>query len=363
MTDRKAPRPKSPAPGRPGRKSPDKPLRAGLGGDRSKRVEEQVFRLEPDLTDGKKPHRRVSYSDLVHDPKRRLQSHEESQEWGEPRRKGASTAWIVTSFVIVLLLIGLSLHYRNVIGEKDPEVNFIGMPPLSIEPREGNSREERIADLLGRQEEARELFDRFLKERHLGEVLKLVRIQPGVNYLAPRYHWHDPLPEDWRVPEDAKWDVYSNATPIYGLLSGYFPDDSPFHAFVTLEKGRLYLDWKATTGYGTATFAELHKGKGDGSEIRAWIEPAAYFSPAYPESDYHAFRVYSTLGDPPVWGYVEKTSDFAEKLKNQFRKSRILEDEKPGPKMYLLSMRKRNEGEADNQWLITGILHTEWIQP
>lgn len=306
----------------------------------------------------------ISYSDLVHDPKLRLTGRGEAEDWGETAKpKGLSIAWILGCFVIVLATIALSLHYRNVLGEKDPDVNFLGMPALSIEPRDANAREEKIADLLGREDEARELFDRFLRSNSLREVMKMVRIQPGVDYLAARYSWHAPLPPGWQVPENTKWKVHSNCEPPYAVLEGFFPDESPFRGFFTLENGRLYLDWKATVAYRTASFEELSKGQGDGTEIRAWLEPAVFYTPAYPESEFDAFRIYSALDDPVVWGYVKKSSAISEQLKTRFSKSMILEDQNRGPKMYLLSMKKRNDGEASNQWLITDLLHTEWIQP
>lgn len=337
-------------------------LRIGVGSFRrsSPPEEPEVVRLEPSEATIARVEQKVSYADLVHDPNRRVRSREGFGEWGA-EGQSLSWKWIVLSVIFVFGTIVCGIYFANDLVDSEEKFSDIGLLHLEIESRDLNSREDRIAELLDRQDEAQALYGRFVHAGSLKELLEMSRIETTVHYLVNRYERSPALPDDWEVPADCQWHVHSDATPIFGTLSGYFPDESTFKAFMKVEHGKLYVDWKASVRYSTASMEQLNAGNGDGSEIRVWVKPAVYYSPDFPESGYQSYFLYSEWEDPPVWGYAARGSELGRKIGSFFKESRIT-DEPLKPKMLLLSLAKEDKG-LKNQWTITNLLHSEWISP
>lgn len=324
---------------------------------------EEVVRLQPERMTGLMPEQTVTYADLVHDEKKKVRAPGEFLDWGSGRRLSSMRWLYVSASVVALLLVG-AMYWMLALARQAPKVNPIGMPKLTIEPRVEEPREEHIANLLGSADAARELFGVYLRCATAAELEPLLRRDPGVMLLVERHHRLANLPRGWKVPDDSKWEVHTDHDPVYGVLSGYFPDDAPFAVFMTLEEGKLAIDWKSTSAYSTASFAKLAAGQGSGEEIRTWIEPAVYYSAGYPESEYKAYRLYGTLDDPPVWGYAKLDGEVGRQLADTFKKRLIVESgSKPKPRRYLVQLQRTSAGALPNQWEISRLLHDGWLVP
>jgi hypothetical protein len=320
-----------------------------------------VVRLEPERVKGFTREQAVAGAEFAKEGPEGPQADAAGSEWGE--RSATHAAWWLCAAVgVVAVVLILAVCALQWLSEFTPDVNPIGMSTLHIEPRTVDAREERIADLLGRKEEARVLFSRFLGATSSEELRGLCRAasegETGMPVPLPRAAGSS-VPA---VPAHAKWQVHTDMDPVYGVLSGYFADDTPFQAFFVLEHGRLRLDWKATTGYSTAPFSQLVAGTGDGSEIRVWVEPSFYYSTVFPESAYHCYRFYRMIDDPACWGYVSRGSDAEKTLRRIFPKGGIVATTTK-PKMVILKLNRPSDGAQPNQWSITDVLHSEWIVP
>jgi hypothetical protein len=270
--------------------------------------------------------------------------------------------WVFYAGLCVMVVILVTLGFFTMLNESNPRVNPLGIPPLIIEQEEAYPIGEHIADLLARKDEAIDLFGRFLQADSAGELLGMVRPVPGIEMLVGNPHRPEGLPPGWQVPADAKWDVHTDQDPIFGVLSGYYPDESKFHAFFLLKNGRLVLDWKATVGHGSVPFSKLVEGLGDASEVRVWVEPATFYSAAYPESDYRSYKIHRSLDDPAVWAFARRGTVPDQELARMFHKS-MFGGARTKTSMVLLSLVRGPGDAAPNQWMITDLLHTAWVLP
>jgi hypothetical protein len=270
--------------------------------------------------------------------------------------------WLFWTGITVTVAVFLSVVLFVFINERTPEVNPFGMDKLLQERVEEYPKGEHIADILGRKDEAMDLFARFLRAESGEEIAGMIRPVEGVDFSAGGKKLAVGIEVGWTIPEDAKWEVYTNHDPVFGVLSGFLPDDRKFQAFMILEGGRLVLDWKATTGHGSASACELLAGEGDVTEIRCWLEPGLLYSIDFPESEYAAYKVQLLWEDKPVWAYARKGSEVWEKLARMFHKS-MFDGEALKPAMVTLCMEKGPAGAAGNQWVIRDLLHKSWVMP
>ena len=168
------------------------------------------------------------------------------------------------------------------------------------------------------------------------------------------------IPRDWKPEADAGWIVKELADHPCGILSGHLPDNSRFEAYFTGDNNRLLLDWKATTAYGSATFKDLEQGRGDGSEIRGKISLTDYYSQAFPESDYQAYRFASPDGDHNIWCYAARDSAAASGLARELNAGPILEKSTDSSRV-TLALDRGPEEALPNQWLVRDLLQIDWV--
>ena len=146
----------------------------------------------------------------------------------------------------------------------------------------------------------------------------------------------------------------------YALLSGEHQDFTSFRAYFVVQNDILLLDWKATTAYSTASFADLTKGTGDASEVRGTMKPATLYTDVWPEGEYRCYQLLSPNGLDVIWCYAKLGTDEEKILHRHFLKGEIV-DQKDEALMQTLKLKRGSEDGLPNQWLIDGLHHREWI--
>ena len=135
---------------------------------------------------------------------------------------------------------------------------------------------------------------------------------------------------------------------------------SNFLAFFRYENSDLKLDWKATTGYGTASFNELKIGEGDGSEIRGWISPSDFFTQQLPDDKYHSYIFRSTSKDDSVWVYAEIGSQVDQNILALFSNS-LITGESQTEVGVILNLERGNQEILPLQWMIKNLKAANWL--
>jgi hypothetical protein len=284
----------------------------------------------------------------------------EGHHWGGgqryPVRWILGMGGVVTVLVIAIFLLLPAINSANA-PKKNPNEGA-----LRVEEEEKVEGMESLNQLLTQQPEALKVFRAYSQASLAEEVVPLIKDGKALE-SALRSHW-DPLrmPSAWKPDADSAWNVQVLAGQPYGVLEGFFPDHQKFSAYFILEEGRLSMDWKATVGFGTATFAQLSQGKGDASEIRGEISPTDYYNAVWPEGEYRSYRLTSPNEEESIWGYARIGDAASEEVVALFNQGEILGEPQNSRKVTLRLVRGA-EGSLPNQWLIAEMLHIDWATP
>ncbi len=286
------------------------------------------------------------------------ESRGESGEWGHENH--GAMRWILgmgaAVVVLVVLVMALlpTINAPNAVRRDEPA-------PLMVTEEDKDPRHiAALNQILNRQPEALKIYRNFLAAAHSDEVVPLIRDISNVKD-ALRKNWRPyRIPSQWELAPDTGWAVMDLEGHPCGLLAGLLPDNSKFLAYFTSDNGRLLLDWKATTGYGTATFQDLEKGIGDGSEIRGNASIIEFYTPQFPEKTYQSFRLVSPDGESLIWCYADRNSASYPTMTRKLKAGPIIDKAEDSEKV-TLSLKRGPEGSLPNQWQIQQLLQTDWV--
>ncbi len=282
----------------------------------------------------------------------------ETGEWGRrPHRH--SLLWVCgAGTAIVGVVVGAMVMLPRV-----NRANAVQLQPggtdLVIDRVVADDGPRRMAAMMQRQAEALEIYDAFARAAMVDEALPLLRDPEAVEPLLRAAGWSISPP---RAESGHGWNVKEENDVIHGILDGIRTDHSKFQAYFVDVDGELRLDWKASTAYGTADFAELAQGRGDPGEIRGWISPTDFYTLAFPENEYRAYRLLSPDVSKALWIYAEVGGEAAEALESSLRGGQILAGDKDERKV-TLRLAPPPEGAMPNQWRLVELLHKDWIGP
>lgn len=319
-----------------------------------------VVRLSPDEEVPERAPRKFSFLPRhAADPERKPRDGETS-EWGV--RKRYPVKWIIaTGLGVATLVVGAmtllpGINENNAVREGQIRGLVIDAEEKAPEGMD------RLNEMFTREAEANQVFRTYAEARIVDDFLPVVR---GAEELEPLIRSRfRPLqvPKDWTPQKEAFWSVAGDDGGFHGVLEGLLPDFSSFQAYLALEDGRLLLDWKASTAYGTAGFDEMTTGRGDTSEIRGLIEPSGFYNTAFPEDTYRSYQLLSADKEQTIWCYTRKGTDADAAIGVQFQEGVILKATGE-PVKITLRLERGPEGSLPNQWLIGEMLHKDWIMP
>lgn len=319
-------------------------------------IDGSVVRLDPEEpSQPRMPRQAVPLQPAFRKPKGA-----ESGEWGNTRKM--SMRWMigiglaVPSVVIAALMLLPLINRSNATGYRPGQVD------LALDTSDAIEDAAVIEQLLNLQSEAALLYKKFMTAATADDLSTMVK---DPVHIIPLIH-SKPRPvlisKRWSPEGNAKWNVLISNSKPFGRLHGHLPDYSEFSAYFVLSDDQLRIDWKATTGYGTATFDELTHSQGDPSEIRGTIKPTDYYSPVFPEAEFQSYQLFSPDGTTAIWCYTYRQIPTADTIDKLFHGGDILKT-KIKPQRITLRLEHGPDGALPNQWLIGEMLHEEWISP
>jgi hypothetical protein len=221
-----------------------------------------------------------------------------------------------------------------------------------------------LNELILKQPEAEAIFSRFAKAADPGDCLPWIRNPLATEPLIRNHRHRFNVEPGWTPPRGCTWNVFDvNGLPC-ATLDGDLAGFKRFSACFVLGNQGLLLDWKATTGYGTATFPQLASGSGDPAEIRGWIQPTTHYTAVFSEADFAAFQLLppEDPDEPPIWCYAGRNTAGERELATLFPTGGIVESMK-SPEKVTLMLQRGDPSSAPNQWLVVKLLHKQWISP
>jgi hypothetical protein len=284
----------------------------------------------------------------------------ESKEWGKSRKH--SFRWIVGTTLGVVAIVIFAMLMLPVVNQSNAASQRQGKDGLIVEQHESTEGIDSLNELLGRQSEGEQLFCAFASARLVDDFLPLVRNSSELEPIIRRSPHQPWVGKDWLPESTTNWSVFEIHGLAAAMLSGTLPDFSSYCVYLIFSNNKLQIDWKATTGFSTATFDELALGRGDPSEIRGRMVPTGYYTAVFPESDFQCFQILSTDGEKAVWCYSRREGPDSGPLSKLFESGEILKST-PEPKKVTLRLEPAPPGAQPNQWLLAKLLHREWITP
>ncbi|MEI8038286.1 MAG: hypothetical protein WCJ14_07830 [Verrucomicrobiota bacterium] len=320
-------------------------------------IDGRVLRLAPEAPPPTRVPRLINYQALPTGPDPRRAAGGEGK-WGLARTP--SVRWVVGTCLGVSSVVILALLLLPLINESNAARP--GPTGLVLDKAEPTGNLAPINDLLPRQPEAEQLFKTFASAAIAADVAPLVREAAIVVPLIRARQRPALVSKAWQPHEATVWNVLENDGHPYALLEGTLPDFSKFSAYCVMEGNQLRLDWKATTGYGTATFEELARNQGDAGEIRAKILSARFYTAIYPEAEYQSYQLVSPDESQAIWGYTRR-GEVADGVLGQLFWSGEILDAPVEQRKVTVRLERGAAGSLPNQWRIAEMLHNDWLNP
>ena len=342
-------------------KAPQRPVNDDDSQLEVKEIDGTVLRLSPEVSTVVRVPKQMSYKPRPAASSMNHPQQDVAKEWG--RAYKISIRWAIGISLGVVSVIVVALMIMPLLNDSDAARPRPGQLELLLAaPEEKMDVQEAFNVLLGKQSEAAKIFRVYASAGSLEDIIPLVRDASVVAPLIRTHHRLNGLSKTWQPPADTAWNVFDNDGHPFGLLAGTLPDYSMFTAYWVISNKHLRLDWKATTGYGTATFKDLSRGQGDPAEIRGKIIPADYYTGALMEDEFRSYQFFSPDDHHSIWCYARRGDPLDTALvelciggdmsNNTARQTKVT-----------LALNRGPAGALPNQWLVTSILHNEWITP
>ena len=322
-------------------------------------IDGSVVRLDPEPPEVEKIPRQFTFRERPAATIDTSENRGEGPEWGHARKY--PIRWMLGASAAVAAVVVTSMGLLPLVNKSNAARPIVAETPW-VQSKESIKGAATLNDMLGRKTEADQILRKYLTATIVDEIIPLTRDPKTVEPLIREIHRPMRVPKAWAPTQDTNWSVKDTDGSLFGLLEGTLPDFSRIHAYFVLSENHLFLDWKATTGFGTATFDDLERNQGDPSEIRATLIPSDYYTNIFPEEKYQSYQLVAPDQLKAIWCYALHDSDEYDKIRRMFQGGEILKST-PEPQKLTLRLARGPEGSLLNQWLIADILHKDWITP
>jgi hypothetical protein len=242
----------------------------------------------------------------------------EGHEWGRSQRQ--SVLWMlgigggVIALVILALVLLPGINAPNAVREVPAGHSLKVVEEEAVEGIESLNR------MFVKQPEAEQIFHRYLRAGLVDDALPLLRDAQSHGAII-RHEWKPAnVSAEWSPPKDFTWRVVKSGAHHCGVLEGTLPDFTKFSAYFASHDDCLWMDWKATTGYGTTSFENLANGTGDAREIRGALVPTNFYTATWPEEEYLSYQLVCPSGETAIWCYASRQSAPAGPLSELFQR-------------------------------------------
>lgn len=323
-------------------------------------IDGTVVRLDPEIPAEPWAPRHVNFQQRPAVPAQDRATAGEARDWGKPKKQ--PVIWIFGSSVAVVAMVVGAVMLLPSIDKSIAARPRPGDTELVLEPDGMTQEAVDIKNMLARQTEAEDIFRALVTAPSVAEMLPMLRQARKTSELIQA----NPHPlgafAGQPAPRTQHWTSLQRDGLTYGLLKGGLPDHSGFEAYFVMEDGKLVLDWKASSGYGTANFADLAQKRGNPAEIRVWISNAEFYTLAFPEEAFQCYQLLSPDKQQSIWAYCRRGSEVESIINTRLQGGYILQNQVESMKATV----RLEAGPAEalpNQWLIGELLHKDWISP
>ena len=285
--------------------------------------------------------------------------------WGQvPARKGRRSIWWSILFVIISMFVAIALVHQKSslsIGNKSAFAHNFVVISESLDEQAALMRFQE--DFYQRQRQAVELLKKFAAAQSLAEALPLIRKTEDTELRLQNQWMPWPSPPLLDQEEMIESEISQSSGRPFLWLRGKNQDSSNFMAFFVIENDVLLLDWEATTQWGEARFTRLaEQPTQQALAMRVILSPSAYYLPTLPEGEYQSYKITSLNDDVIAWGFVKRNSPAHGEINTLLGlDSELLE---PVSEIRVtLRMKKTDDLSSKNHFIITELIHNDWVTP
>jgi hypothetical protein len=288
----------------------------------------------------------------------------QASEWGGPQEKSRprSHRWILHWGGGVLGLIVLAFVVNHLVADRDSAQGKSPYGNLSLEADE--------YDATG----PSAFFDEHPDWVRRRTIAAFHAYRKAKTYQEARPFMRKPSKPDgemervWKPWADEPVGELTCASNSVGklpfvILSGTRADQSEFDAYFVRDGDAMKFDWDATHQAGDFRVADLAGAESVGNAlVRCVADVSQFYTLVFTEDRYRCYRLASADGQSYVWGYAERGSRTESLMSEQLREQPILLDKEDHQKI-TLRLSRGAAGASANQFVITSILHNEWVNP
>ena len=277
-------------------------------------------------------------------------------------RKGLThwTLWMAaaTCLVAVAAVVGLMVAGKGKASNTESEPGYVFEQDQQLD-REQEYFLVHSGELIG---EAEALLVRYAAADSVEQALPMVRDAERVKERMERL-WQPWGPGPMLAPGEKIEGFVTEDSQRPGIcLKGRRGDFTRFEMVFVRDGGRLTLDWEASHGIGEIQVAELQEGAAaEGRMVRGDIQPAEFYTLAFPETDFRSFRMVDASGEHFIWVFARLGSGVADSLEREFNEGSVLL-EKSGQIRATVRL-SGSEGGRGKCHEITEMLHKGWVTP
>ena len=213
-------------------------------------------------------------------------------------------------------------------------------------------------------DEAADLLARYAAARTPEEALPTLRSSQRQEKEKFARHWvpwaNRPMLER---SDQLQYAIAADQAPPFLTLLGLKSDYSRFTAYFTRENGKLRIDWEATEMFSDIPIGQLPKSPPTcPAVIRCQVREKPFYTRSLPEERYRSYLIENPRTTEFVWGYAERDGEADMKLQGALiAGAAFLEHNEAERLTVLVSTPKQRE--TNSQFLITEMLHIEWVLP
>ncbi|MFM2199124.1 MAG: hypothetical protein RLZZ505_2556 [Verrucomicrobiota bacterium] len=273
----------------------------------------------------------------------------------------ATLVWIVCAGAFVIsIVVGAILLSRPPKAESEvPKLTVFSDTDRSKEGS-GTKIKTSLNTLINGENESKNIFARYARSKKVDDFIDIIYL-PDKNRQIISNVW-EPMGAGpgWKPGENSTWSVMENGGVQYGVLTGVLANFSGFHAVFRQDGDAMKMDWRATTGYSSAAYADLKQGLGDAAEIRAVLSPGDFYTFSLPEGEFRCYRLTAPDREENIWAYTKLNGKYDVKLASQFIPSQLT-GQAPSEIAVLLALARGPAQSLPNQWIISKVVRLNWL--
>jgi hypothetical protein len=342
------------------------PRRNSRGGEEvSAGAEEQpgdraVLRLEKQPSPPRRTH------DVAVEVVVAAQPKQEGEDRWTNERKSVSWRWalVIAGGMVGLVIASLVIVQALLVLRQDEGRRRSAPVALEVERIDlGEAKELLEADPVWLYDEAQRVLEGYSSAGSAAEALGWVRRADRDRETLTRVWQPWSSQPYFDRPELIQHGLMSFEDPPALVVWGLREDFSPFRAYFVFEDGRLRLDWRATEVFCDIPITKLATaGEVDGVTVRSLVQEKAFHTAALPDDKFRSFMLSSPDGLNYVWGYAERGGELDLELEDLLNQGTGQHETKSRGRATLVVASPEGQ-HLDNQFLITEVLHNEWVGP